>query len=92
MELTTANAYSSCATMCNADRSLSDPHRVIHQATVDVGKNTLLFETALFEPANMTKMETAPSFMERVTATHRDKKANEDIDGTVARSDSSTTE
>lgn len=64
---------------------------MLPRVNVDVGAKALSIETVLLEPAVTISMETAPSFIKRVLAVHTAPKANEDMDGTVLRSESDAT-
>lgn len=87
MEFTSYNARTTRATRSELDTVLCNPERVVHQATVDVGAKTPLFETTLLEPAVMANDETAQSFMDRVMVAHTGTNANEDMVDTVLDSD-----
>lgn len=66
----------------------SDPERVLHRATAEVGLKTSSFETMLPEPVGLTNKETAPSSMKRVLAAHTFTNADLYMSGNVIESGS----
>lgn len=58
---------------------LSNPDRVMHQATPEVGAKPLSYENALLEPATKISKDMAPSLKEGVFSPHTVTRATEDV-------------
>lgn len=87
MGFTIGNAGTTQTTRSDLPTVLSDPERVLDQATVDVGLKTPSFETVGPELAVMTNKKTAPSFVERVMSVHTITMDSKYMAGNVVESD-----
>lgn len=88
MEITTDKASTMCATRSNLATALSDPERVLHRATVDMGEKPLSLETKLREPAVTKNYGTVQLFMERLMPALTVMRDNEEMAGTILEKDS----
>lgn len=92
MEFSTSNPCTTAAAKSELTTALSDLKCVIHRASVDVGSKSTAVKIAFLELAVTASKETFSSFMERVIAVHTVTKANEDMNCTIVKSDSDTTD